>query len=202
MLCRKAEVLHIECIVRGYITGSGWKDYQKTGEICEIELSPGLRECEKLTEPIFTPSTKAETGHDQNISFAEACNLIGQKEARELRDWSLNLYQSAHNIALKQGIIIADTKFEFGKVDGEIILIDEVLTPDSSRFWPKDQYQIGRGQPSFDKQYVRDYLQGLCDEGKWDKTPPGPKLPEDIVNETRQKYLTLYKLLTGEELKS
>ena len=202
MLCQKAKVLPIECVVRGYITGSGWQDYQRTGEICGIKLPSGLKECEKLPEPIFTPATKAESGHDENISFKEVCKIVGKRRGVRLRDWSLCLYVMAHQTALKKGVIIADTKFEFGVVNGRVFLIDEVLTPDSSRFWPLDQYTPGRGQPSFDKQFVRDYLQELCDEGGWDKTPPGPKLPHYVVDETRKKYLTLYKLLIGEELKS
>jgi len=200
MLCQKAEVSPVECVVRGYITGGGWKDYQKTGEICGLKLPTGLEECEKLPEPIFTPSTKARKGHDENISFKEVCEIVGKKTAEQLRDWSLWLYVAAHQAALKKGVIIADTKFEFGSINGRVILIDEVLTPDSSRFWPKNFYIPGCSQPSYDKQFVRDYLQGLCDEGKWDKTPPGPRLPEDVVDETFQKYLTLYRLLIGKEL--
>ena len=200
MLCRKAEVLPVECVVRGYITGSGWKDYQGTGEICGIKLPLGLKECEKLPEPIFTPSTKARTGHDENIPFKAVCEIIGKDVAERLRDWSIWLYVAAHQTALKKGVIIADTKFEFGMVSKKVFLIDEVLTPDSSRFWPLEGYVAGQSQPSFDKQFVRDYLQGLCDQGKWDKTPPGPRLPEDVVDETVKKYLYLHGLLTGREL--
>jgi len=200
MLCRKAQVLPTECVVRGYITGGGWSDYRKTGKICGIELPPGLEECQRLPEPIFTPSDKARTGHDQNISFEVFCEIVGQETGERLRDWSLWLYVAACQIALKKGIIIADTKFEFGLVNLRPTLIDEVLTPDSSRFWPLEGYAAGRSQPSFDKQSVRDYLQNLCDQGKWDKTPPGPRLPEDVVGETAEKYLYLHGLLTGREL--
>ena len=196
MLCQKAGVLSIECVVRGYITGSGWKDYQKTGKICGIGLPSGLKECQKLPEPIFTPSTKAKSGHDENISFEQVSELIGLEKAINIRSWSLELYEKARNLALKKGVIIADTKFEFGMVDGRVVLI----APDSSRFWPRERYIPGRSQPSFDKQFVRDYLQSLCDTGEWDKSPPGPKLPEEIINETREKYLKLYKILTGNDL--
>lgn len=205
MVGRKCDVVPIECIVRGYITGSGWKEYRKQGTVCGIALPDGLQECEKLPEPIFTPSTKAETGHDENISFEQACEVVGEPMMRKLRDLSLRIYQMAHDYAAERGIILADTKFEFGvPVEGvgpvKLILIDEVLTPDSSRFWPADQYEIGHDQPSFDKQYVRNYLQELVDAGRWDKEPPAPELPDEIVRNTRQKYFDAYQRLTGREL--
>ncbi len=188
MRCRKTKVVPIEFVVRGYITGSGWKDYQRTGAVCGIELPKGIRQCEQLPEPIFTPSTKADEGHDENISFAEACERVGTECMTELRDRSIDLYNRAADHARQRGLIIADTKFEWGERDGEYILIDEVLTPDSSRFWPADDYEPGRDQDSFDKQYVRNYLTTLVDKGKWDKTPPGPELPPDIVVNTAAKY--------------
>jgi len=204
MVCRKTEVLPIECIVRGYITGSGWKEYQKRGTVCGIELPEGLQQCEKLPEPIFTPSTKAEEGHDENISFEKGVEVVGQRRMEAVRDLSLAIYNMAHDYAAERGIILADTKFEFGiPLDGdsdELMLIDEVLTPDSSRFWPADQYQVGRDQPSFDKQYVRDYLQQLVDSGQWRKEAPGPELPEHITRNTTQKYLDAYERLTGHAL--
>ncbi|MFW6060182.1 MAG: phosphoribosylaminoimidazolesuccinocarboxamide synthase [Phycisphaeraceae bacterium] len=204
MIGRKCKVVPIECVVRGYITGSGWKEYQKNGTVCGIALPAGLQQCEKLPEPIFTPSTKAETGHDENITFEQACEIAGADLMQKLRDLSLAIYQMGHDYAAQRGIILADTKFEFGMpVEGETgkpILIDEVLTPDSSRFWPADQYEIGRDQPSFDKQYVRNYLQELVDAGRWQKEPPAPALPEEIVRNTRQKYLDAYKRLTGRDL--
>src|ERR1700723_3502416 len=175
MLVRRTEPLPIECVVRGYISGSGWKDYQKTGAICGISLPPGLRESDKLPEPIFTPSTKATTGHDENISFEETVAQIGRPLAEKIRDTSLEIYQQASERAAKRGIIIADTKFEFGLIGDELIWIDETLTPDSSRFWPADQYTPGKAQPSFDKQYVRDYLERIG----WNKQAPGPELPAD-----------------------
>lgn len=197
MLVKKAEPLAIECIVRGYITGSGWKDYQKTGSICGISLPKGLKESEKLKKPIFTPSTKAEVGtHDENISFDRAVEIVGQEIAEKARDLSLRIYKFASDYAFEKGIIIADTKFEFGFIDGEFCLIDEVLTPDSSRFWPLDSYKPGRSQLSFDKQFVRDYLESV----KWDKKPPAPNLPEEIIQKTRDRYLEAYRRLTGEEL--
>ena len=197
MLCRKAEVLPVECIVRGYIAGSGWSEYKKSQSVCGIEIEPGLKQCDKLPEPIFTPSTKADEGHDENISFEKACELNGEEIVSKLRDVSLELYKKGSEYALTKGIILADTKFEFGLIDGELILIDEVLTPDSSRFWPADQYKPGKSQPSFDKQFVRDYLTDI----KFDKTPPGPPLPSDIVENTRSKYIEAYKVLTGQEFK-
>jgi phosphoribosylaminoimidazole-succinocarboxamide synthase len=195
MLVTKAEPVAAECIVRGYISGSGWKDYQKTGAICGIPLPSGLTESSPLAEPIFTPSTKAEAGtHDENISFEQVCDIVGQEIAEKLRDLTLSIYQRAKEIAETRGIIIADTKLEFGISDGKIILIDEVLTPDSSRFWPMDSYEAGRPQMSFDKQFVRDYLSLLG----WDKNPPPPPLPADIIQKTSEKYIEAYKRLTGE----
>lgn len=196
MIVKKSHPLAIECVVRGYLCGSGLKDYQKTGAVCGIKLPAGLQNSSRLPEPIFTPATKAETGHDENISFEEACKIIGRDIAEKARDLSLKIYSFAVEYALKRGIIIADTKFEFGLENGKLILIDEVLTPDSSRFWPADQYQEGRNQPSFDKQFVRDYLETLT----WNKQPPGPVLPVDVVAKTTEKYLDAYRKLTGKEL--
>jgi phosphoribosylaminoimidazole-succinocarboxamide synthase len=196
MIVKKARPLAIECIVRGYLSGSGWKEYKKSQTVCGIQLPAGLTESAELPEPIFTPSTKAEAGHDENISFAEAEKIVGTDIAGQARDLSLKIYRAGRDFARERGIIIADTKFEFGMFEGQLILIDEVLTPDSSRFWPADQYVPGRGQPSFDKQFVRDYLETLT----WDKTPPGPKLPEDVVAKTSAKYLDAYERLTGKEL--
>ena len=197
MLVKKAKPLSIECIVRGYISGSGWSSYQKEGHVCGIKLPDGLQESDKLETPLFTPSTKAEVGdHDINISFDEAANIIGMDMATRLKDLSLEIYNTGAEFALTKGIIIADTKFEFGILDDEIILIDEILTPDSSRFWPADDYQPGRGQNSFDKQYVRDWL---LNSG-WDKTPPGPKLPQDVIDTTAATYKDIYTRLTGESL--
>lgn len=196
MIVKKATPLAVECIVRGYVVGSGWKDYQKTGAICGIKLPAGLKESSELVEPIFTPSTKAETGHDENISFAEAEKIVGADVARQARDLSLKIYTAARAYARERGIIIADTKFEFGQFNGKLILIDEVLTPDSSRFWPADQYSPGKSQPSFDKQFVRDYLETL----DWNKTPPGPVLPAEVVARTTAKYLEAYEKLTGQKL--
>jgi phosphoribosylaminoimidazole-succinocarboxamide synthase len=196
MLCRRTEPVPIECVVRGYISGSGWKDYQKSGAICGISLPQGLRESDKLPEPIFTPSTKAVTGHDENISFEQTVEVVGQPLAEKLRDTSLAIYKQARDYAAERGIIIADTKFEFGLLDGELIWIDEALTPDSSRFWPADQYSPGKAQPSFDKQYVRDYLERIG----WNKQPPGPALPADVVAGTREKYRDSYQRITGHAL--
>jgi phosphoribosylaminoimidazole-succinocarboxamide synthase len=196
MIVKKASPLAIECVVRGYVAGSGWKDYRKTQAICGIKLPPGLKESSELTEPIFTPATKAETGHDENISFEQAATIVGDQTAVQARDLSLKIYKTARAYARERGIIIADTKFEFGMFEGKLILIDEILTPDSSRFWPADQYTPGKGQPSFDKQFVRDYLETL----DWDKTPPGPMLPADVVARTTAKYLEAYEKLTGKEL--
>jgi len=193
MIVKKAKPLAIECIVRGYLSGSGWKEYKKSQTVCGIKLPAGLTESAELPEPIFTPSTKAEAGHDENISFEEACKIVGTDLAAQARDLSLKIYRAARDYARQRGIIIADTKFEFGLENGKLILIDEVLTPDSSRFWPADQYAPGRGQPSFDKQFVRDYLETL----DWDKTPPGPLLPPEVVAKTTAKYLEAYERLTG-----
>jgi len=187
-LCRKAKVVPIECVVRGYLAGSGWREYRQSQTVCGIRLPAGLRECEQLPEPIFTPATKEEEGHDENISFERACEIAGKDVMMLLRKRSIEIYQRAAAHARTRGIIIADTKFEFGLVDGEYLLIDEVLTPDSSRFWPADKYAAGRDQDSFDKQYVRNYLTGLVEAGKWDKTPPGPELPAGIVQNTAAKY--------------
>ena len=196
MIVKKAKPLAIECIVRGYLSGSGWKEYKKSQTVCGIQLPAGLTESAELPEPIFTPSTKAEAGHDENISFAEAEKIVGSDLARQARDLSLTIYKAGRDYARQRGIIIADTKFEFGLFEGKLILIDEVLTPDSSRFWPADQYGPGQGQPSFDKQFVRDYLETLT----WDKNPPGPALPEEVVNKTSAKYLDAYERLTGKAL--
>jgi phosphoribosylaminoimidazole-succinocarboxamide synthase len=193
MLVKRTDPLPVECVVRGYLVGSGWKDYQKTGAVCGIELPKGLRESERLDQPIFTPSTKAEKGHDENISFTEVEKLIGADLARQVHDVSLRIYSEARDYAQARGLILADTKFEFGIKDGELIWIDEALTPDSSRFWPADGYAPGRAQPSFDKQYVRDYLETLA----WNKTPPGPSLPDDVVLRTRDKYLEALARITG-----
>jgi phosphoribosylaminoimidazole-succinocarboxamide synthase len=203
MIVKKAKPLAIECIVRGYLSGSGWKEYKKSQTVCGIQLPAGLTESAELPEPIFTPSTKAEEGHDENINFEQACKIVGTELATQARDLSLKIYKAGRDYARQRGIIIADTKFEFGLESGsdassrgKLILIDEVLTPDSSRFWPADQYAPGRGQPSFDKQFVRDYLETLT----WDKTPPGPKLPDDVVAKTSAKYLEAYEKLTGKKL--
>ena len=198
MLVVKADVFPIECVARGYISGSGWKEYGKTGEVCGIKLPAGLRESDKLAEPIFTPSTKEETGHDINISENEVANRIGHEAMGRLKELTLTIYSKAAGYAIERGIIIADTKFEFGLKNGEIILIDEVLTPDSSRFWPWELYQAGRPQQSFDKQYVRDYLETL----EWDKSPPGPELPRNVIERTSEKYLEAYRLLTGGDMEA
>ena len=198
MLVKKAEPLPVECIVRGYISGSGWKSYQDEGHVCGIKLPPGLKESDKLSEPLFTPSSKAEVGdHDINISFADTIDLIGKEKAEKLRDLSLSIYNKGAEIAIEKGIIIADTKFEFGILDNEIILIDEVLTPDSSRFWPKATFSPGKSQKSYDKQGVRDWLTN----SGWDKKAPGPKLPDEIIKSTSETYKEIYKLLTGHALK-
>jgi phosphoribosylaminoimidazole-succinocarboxamide synthase len=196
MIVKKAQPLAIECVVRGYLAGSGWKEYQKAQTVCGCTLPAGLTESAELPEPIFTPATKADTGHDENISFAQAEKVVGPKLASQAREYSLALYRNAREYARQRGIIIADTKFEFGVFDGQLILIDEVLTPDSSRFWPADKYKPGRSQPSFDKQFLRDWLETLT----WDKTPPGPQLPPDVVAQTAAKYLDAYKRLTGQKL--
>lgn len=197
MLVHKTEPLPVECIVRGYISGSGWKDYQKTGTVCGIPLPEGLRESEKLPEPIFTPSTKAEDGmHDENINFDTAVKLLGKETAEKVRNLSLKIYEFGRDLAAQKGIIVADTKFEFGILDGRLMLIDEVLTPDSSRFWPMDSYAPGGPQKSFDKQFLRDYLEQI----KWPKKPPPPRLPSEIIEKTRDKYLDALKRITGEGL--
>lgn len=196
MLVRRTEPLPVECVVRGYIAGSGWKDYQKSGAICGIPIPAGLGESEKLPEPIFTPSTKATTGHDENISFEQTVRTIGRPLAEKIRDVSLELYSRAAEYAAARGIIIADTKFEFGMLDGQLIWIDEALTPDSSRFWPASQYQPGAVQQSFDKQYVRDYLERIG----WNKQPPAPALPADVIAATREKYREAYQRITGHAL--
>jgi len=197
MLVRRAEVFPVECVVRGYLVGSGWKDYLRTGEVCGHKLQENLLESAKLPEPIFTPSTKADEGHDENITKEQVRQIVGAETADYLRETSLRLYTEARDYASSRGIIIADTKFEFGRdKDGQIILVDEVLTPDSSRFWPAGSYEPGKAQPSFDKQFVRDYLETL----QWNKQPPAPPLPLDIAAATTDRYLEAYRLLTGEEL--
>jgi len=194
MLVKKATPIPVECIVRGYLSGSAWKEYQSEGTVSGIKLPPGLQEAEKLQEPTFTPSTKAETGHDINVTFDELQNLVGVELALKLRQASLEIYLKALPYAEERGIIIADTKFEFGIYQGEVILIDELLTPDSSRFWSKEEYEPGKSQPSFDKQFVRDYLESI----KWDKNPPAPKLPPEVIEETSRKYLEAYRRLLKE----
>jgi phosphoribosylaminoimidazole-succinocarboxamide synthase len=197
MLVKKASVVPIECVARGYLAGSGWKEYQQTQSVCGVRLPPGLRQCDKLPQPIFTPATKEESGHDVNISYEEAAARVGGETASVLRDRTLSLYTQAADYAAGRGVIIADTKFEFGRLpDGRLILIDEILTPDSSRFWPADQYQPGRDQPSFDKQFVRNWLE----RQPWDKTPPAPALPPEVVEGTRGRYLEAYERLTGRKL--
>ncbi|MDE0126283.1 MAG: phosphoribosylaminoimidazolesuccinocarboxamide synthase [Bryobacterales bacterium] len=196
MLVRRLEMFPIECVVRGYIVGSGWKDYQRTGSVCGVRLPEGLRQCAKLSSAIFTPATKAVTGHDENIGFDEAARIVGAEAAGRLRDLTLEVYDRASQHGLARGLILADTKFEFGTSGGEIVLGDEVLTPDSSRYWPLDLYQPGRGQESFDKQYLRDYLEEIS----FDKNPPGPELPPNVVAKTSEKYVEAYVTLTGEDL--
>jgi len=197
MLVRRAEVFPVECVVRGYLVGSGWKDYLRTGEVCGHKLPDGLLESAELMEPLFTPSTKAEHGHDENISEAQVRDLIGAEATERLRDTSIRLYSEARRYARERGIIIADTKFEFGlDKNGALTLVDEVLTPDSSRFWPADSYEPGRSQPSFDKQFVRDYLETL----QWDKKPPAPAIPPEVAKATTERYVEAYRLLSGKEL--
>jgi phosphoribosylaminoimidazole-succinocarboxamide synthase len=198
MLVKKARPLPIECVVRGYLSGSGWKEYKKSRAICGIRLPSGLVESAELPEPIFTPATKAQSGHDVNITLEQAAALVGEAIAKQARDASLAIYKWARDYARQRGIIIADTKFEFGIHEGKLILIDEVLTPDSSRFWPADQYKPGGAQPSFDKQFLRDYLETL----DWDKTPPAPQLPEEITRKTGEKYLEAFRLITGKTLET
>ncbi|MCL4202775.1 MAG: phosphoribosylaminoimidazolesuccinocarboxamide synthase [Pirellulaceae bacterium] len=193
MIVRKCQVVPIECVVRGYLDGSGWKEYQQNGQVCGIPLPAGLKQCSQLDQPIFTPATKEETGHDINISFERMVEIVGVELAEELRRRSIDIYQRGAEYARTKGILIADTKFEWGLVEGQLILIDEVLTPDSSRFWPADQYEPGHGQPSFDKQFVRDHLTATG----WDKNSPPPELPPEIVDRTREKYIEAYEQLTG-----
>jgi phosphoribosylaminoimidazole-succinocarboxamide synthase len=196
MLCRRTEPIPIECVARGYLSGSGWKEYQQTGRVCGIELPGGLKESDRLPEPIFTPATKAETGHDENISEEEAGRIVGADLIARLKALTLEIYRRGCEHAESKGIIIADTKFEFGLAGNEIVLIDEVLTPDSSRFWPREQYVPGQGQPSFDKQFVRDYLETI----KWNKQPPVPALPDEVAQRTREKYVEAFRVLSGREL--
>jgi phosphoribosylaminoimidazole-succinocarboxamide synthase len=196
MLVRRAEMFPVECVVRGYLSGSGWKEYKSNGSVCGIKLPSGLRESEQLPEPIFTPATKATTGHDENISFERMSELVDPEDARQLRDLSLKIYKTAADYARQKGIIIADTKFEFGRTAAGITLADEVLTPDSSRFWPADKYEPGMSQQSFDKQYVRDYLEEI----RWNKQPPAPALPPEVAQKTSEKYVDAYRQLTGREL--
>ncbi len=195
MIVRKAQVVPIECVVRGYLDGSGWKEYKASGQVCGIELPPGLVQCSQLPEPIFTPATKEETGHDINVSFEKMVEIVGDDVAHALRRRSLDVYSRAREYARSRGILIADTKFEWGWHDGNLILIDEVLTPDSSRFWPADRYQPGQAQPSYDKQFVRDWLETTG----WDKSSPPPKLPKEVVVRTREKYVEAYERLTGKQ---
>ncbi|MGA2390800.1 MAG: phosphoribosylaminoimidazolesuccinocarboxamide synthase [Candidatus Sulfotelmatobacter sp.] len=196
MIVRRANMFPVECVVRGYISGSAWKEYKATGKVCGIELPAGLRESEAFPEPIFTPSTKATTGHDENISFAKMCEIVGTEVASTLRDLTLRVYKKAADYARQRGIIIADTKFEFGRTANGITLADEVLTPDSSRFWPADKYEPGRSQESYDKQYVRDYLEEI----RWNKQPPAPALPAEVTRRTSEKYLDAYFQMTGRRL--
>jgi phosphoribosylaminoimidazole-succinocarboxamide synthase len=196
VLVRRADMFPVECVARGYLSGSGWKDYRSTGAVCGIALPAGLRESDRLPEPIFTPATKAESGHDENVSFEHVVNAVGAETAARLRELTLTIYRTAADYALTRGIIIADTKFEFGLIDGRIVLADEVLTPDSSRFWPAGSYAPGAAQPSYDKQFVRDWLEMIG----WNKQPPAPVLPEEVVMRTSLKYQEAYALLTGEPL--
>jgi phosphoribosylaminoimidazole-succinocarboxamide synthase len=196
MLVKRAQMVEVECVARGYLAGSGWKEYKAQGTVCGIPLPAGLRESGRLPAPIFTPSTKAQSGHDENISFAAMCALVGAELGARLRDLTLRIYSRAAAYAETKGVIIADTKFEFGFVDGELVLGDEVLTPDSSRFWPAETYRPGGPQLSYDKQYVRDYLESI----QWDKKPPAPPLPDDVADKTSEKYRQAYRVLTGKEL--
>jgi phosphoribosylaminoimidazole-succinocarboxamide synthase len=196
MLVKRAQMMDIECVARGYLSGSGWKEYRDTGRVCGIGLPPGLRESDRLPEPIFTPSTKAQSGHDENISFERAVEMVGEDMAGRLRSLTLAVYDKAARYAETRGVIIADTKFEFGLVDGTLILADEVLTPDSSRFWPLESYKPGAAQPSYDKQYVRDYLESI----HWNKQPPAPALPPEVASKTSEKYKDAYQALTGKPL--
>ena len=195
MIVKKAHRHSVECIVRGYIVGSGWKDYQKTGKICGHQLPPNLQLCQKLEQALYTPSTKPDVGHDENISYEETFDIVGENVAKTLKKLSLDIYTKARDYAASKGIILADTKFEFGEIEGKTILIDEVLTPDSSRYWPADRYEIGKNQESFDKQYIRDWLETL----DWDKTDPGPEIPPEIVKKTLEKYIEIFIRLTGKQ---
>ena len=197
MIVRKTKPLPVECVVRGYLAGSGWKEYQESQSVCGEKLPAGLQLASQLPEPIFTPATKSDSGHDLNIDMVEARRILGSELAERVRDLSLQIYAAGRDHAAQRGIIVADTKFEFGTVEGELLLIDECLTPDSSRFWPRDQYVVGKSPPSFDKQFVRDYLETL----DWDKTPPGPSLPKDVIAKTSAKYVEAFERLTGEKLK-
>ncbi len=196
MIVRKTNPLPVECVVRGYLAGSGWKEYQKTQSVCGEKLPAGLKLASPLPEPIFTPATKSDAGHDENIDMNECRRILGDEVANRVRDLSLQIYSAGRDHAARHGIIVADTKFEFGWLDDKLLLIDECLTPDSSRFWPKDQYAVGQSPPSFDKQFVRDYLETL----DWDKTPPGPKLPQEVIEKTSAKYIEAFERLTGEKL--
>ncbi len=195
-LVDKAEPFLVECVIRGYLAGSGWKEYQEKSSVCGIKLASGYKQGSRLPEPIFTPATKAEEGHDENISFEQSCDIVGADAAAEMRDASLAIYEKAREYAAERGIIIADTKFEFGVKDGKVTLIDEILTPDSSRFWPKDSYAVGESQVAFDKQFVRDYL----DASGWDRNPPGPELPPKVIEKTTEKYLEAFRRLTGKDM--
>ena len=197
MIVKKTKPLAVECVVRGYLVGSGWKEYQESQSVCGIKLPPGLKQASKLPEPIFTPATKADTGHDENIDMKKCAQILGDETAQRVKELSLQIYSKGRDHAAERGIIVADTKFEFGTIDEQLLLIDEVLTPDSSRFWPSDHYAIGQSPPSFDKQFVRDYLETL----DWNKTAPGPKLPGDVVARTAAKYLEAFERLTGEKLR-
>jgi phosphoribosylaminoimidazole-succinocarboxamide synthase len=197
MIVRKTRPLPVECVVRGYLAGSGWKEYQESQSVCGIKLPSGLKQASRLPDSIFTPATKAETGHDENIDMNRCAEILGQEIAERVKELSLEIYSKGRDHAEKKGIIVADTKFEFGTTDGQLLLIDEVLTPDSSRFWPKDQYAVGQSPPSFDKQFVRDYLETL----DWNKTPPPPSLPQDVIAKTSAKYMEAFERLTGEKLK-
>jgi phosphoribosylaminoimidazole-succinocarboxamide synthase len=196
MIVTKTRPLPVECVVRGYLAGSGWREYQESQSVCGVKLPAGLQLASQLPEPIFTPATKSESGHDLNIDWAECCRILGEEAATKVRDFSLHIYSAGRDHAAQRGIIVADTKFEFGTIDGKLLLIDECLTPDSSRFWPADQYVVDQSPPSFDKQFVRDYLETL----DWDKTPPGPKLPGDVIARTAAKYVEAFERLTGGKL--
>jgi len=198
MIVMKTKPLAVECVVRGYLAGSGWKEYQQSQSVCGIKLPAGLKQASQLAEPIFTPATKAESGHDENIDMKRCAEILGNEIAERVKELSLEIYSAGRDHAEKKGIILADTKFEFGTINGHLLLIDEVLTPDSSRYWPADHYAVGQSPPSFDKQFVRDYLETL----DWNKTPPGPKLPGDVIARTAAKYVEAFERLTGEKLKT